>query len=160
MKCKHCGEEITDDSKFCEFCGTSIESTNNKTILQECKVNIQWLLYVAMLFTCMLNYFMMEIQAYEANILATGLIFVQLCIFIPSLVLCLKKKIFPSMLILSLFLLLGNLMILIETSWMVCGGGEAYGYQDPVIALIVIAIAPIILFLYLPYMIYKLKKSN
>ena len=159
MKCKFCGGEIANDSKFCEHCGTSIEHSNNKNIIQNCKVNIQWLLYVAMLFTCMLNYFIMEIQAYEADILAFGLFFVQLCIFIPSLVLCLKKKIFLSMLILSLFLFLGNLMILIETSWMECAGGEVYGYyQDPFVAIIVIVTVPIILFLYLPYMIYKLKK--
>ena len=25
MKCKYCGEEIADDSKFCELCGTKIE---------------------------------------------------------------------------------------------------------------------------------------
>lgn len=25
MKCKHCGEEIPNDSKFCEFCGTQIK---------------------------------------------------------------------------------------------------------------------------------------
>ena len=25
MKCKNCGKEIADDSKFCEFCGTKIE---------------------------------------------------------------------------------------------------------------------------------------
>lgn len=158
MKCPKCNNEIANDSKFCEFCGTSIEHSNNKNIIQNCKVNIQWLLYVAMLFTCMLNYFIMEIQAYEADTLAFGLFFVQLCIFIPSLVLCLKKKIFFSMLILSLFLFLGNLMILIETSWMECAGSEVYDYQNPFVAFIVIVTAPIILFLYLPYMIYKLKK--
>lgn len=26
MKCNHCGEEIANDSKFCEFCGAKIES--------------------------------------------------------------------------------------------------------------------------------------
>ena len=25
MKCKHCGEEIANDSRFCEFCGTKIK---------------------------------------------------------------------------------------------------------------------------------------
>ena len=25
MKCKHCGEEIADDSKFCEFCGKEVK---------------------------------------------------------------------------------------------------------------------------------------
>ena len=27
MKCKHCGEEIADDSQFCEFCGKRVTKT-------------------------------------------------------------------------------------------------------------------------------------
>ena len=30
MKCKHCGEEITNDSVFCEFCGTKVINEENK----------------------------------------------------------------------------------------------------------------------------------
>ncbi|MBO4646152.1 MAG: ribosomal protein L7/L12 [Bacteroidales bacterium] len=29
MKCKHCGEEIPDDSNFCEFCGVKISGITN-----------------------------------------------------------------------------------------------------------------------------------
>ncbi len=33
MKCKHCGEEIANDSQFCEFCGAKLEKeTKKKTI--------------------------------------------------------------------------------------------------------------------------------
>lgn len=31
MKCKHCGKEIANDSKFCEFCGKQL---HNKRILR------------------------------------------------------------------------------------------------------------------------------
>lgn len=30
MKCKHCGEEIANDSVFCEFCGTKVINEENK----------------------------------------------------------------------------------------------------------------------------------
>ena len=30
MKCKRCGEEIANDSKFCEFCGTKSEKKQIK----------------------------------------------------------------------------------------------------------------------------------
>ena len=30
MKCKRCGEEITNDSVFCEFCGTKVASSSKK----------------------------------------------------------------------------------------------------------------------------------
>ena len=30
MKCKHCGEEIANDSVFCEFCGTKVASSSKK----------------------------------------------------------------------------------------------------------------------------------
>lgn len=30
MKCNHCGQEIADDSNFCEFCGTKNEKKQIK----------------------------------------------------------------------------------------------------------------------------------
>lgn len=33
MKCKHCGEEISNDSNFCEFCGTRLIDTYNEALL-------------------------------------------------------------------------------------------------------------------------------
>lgn len=33
MRCKHCGEEITNDSVFCEFCGTRLIDTYNEALL-------------------------------------------------------------------------------------------------------------------------------
>ena len=32
MKCKHCGEEIANDSVFCEFCGTKVNNKTNNEI--------------------------------------------------------------------------------------------------------------------------------
>lgn len=49
MKCSKCGNEIANDSVFCEFCGTKVE--NSKTILvrQNKQVDIRWCLLPAML---------------------------------------------------------------------------------------------------------------
>lgn len=33
MKCKHCGEEIANDSIFCEICGTRLIDTYNEALL-------------------------------------------------------------------------------------------------------------------------------
>ena len=30
MKCKHCSKEIDNDSKFCEFCGTKVETETTR----------------------------------------------------------------------------------------------------------------------------------
>lgn len=32
MKCPKCGKEITEDSLFCEFCGTKIDTVDDQEI--------------------------------------------------------------------------------------------------------------------------------
>lgn len=43
MKCPKCGNEIADDSNFCEFCGTQILKVNSKL------VDIRWCLLLVMI---------------------------------------------------------------------------------------------------------------
>lgn len=35
MYCKHCGKQITEDSKFCQHCGNKIEAETPETIIQK-----------------------------------------------------------------------------------------------------------------------------
>lgn len=41
MFCKHCGKEISEDAKFCQFCGGSLVDETIKTVEQELNVAIK-----------------------------------------------------------------------------------------------------------------------
>ena len=49
MKCPKCGEEIANDSVFCEYCGTEIRNDNANKIDNTKRVDIRWALLSAML---------------------------------------------------------------------------------------------------------------
>lgn len=49
MKCKHCGEEIANDSQFCEYCGKSISANNDKSQQKKLQIIISG---IALLVCC------------------------------------------------------------------------------------------------------------
>lgn len=107
MKCKHCGEEIDNDSKFCEFCGKSTSLPN-----VTCSASlVKWLLYGVMFVLCAANLIVgMAIEG-PSNDDAVYFLwwiipFLSLIICIISLVLTIRKKI-PAMFTIVMFLLFG-----------------------------------------------------
>ena len=48
MKCPKCGQEIANDSAYCEFCGETIKENSSNNQL---RVNIRWVLLPAMILT-------------------------------------------------------------------------------------------------------------
>ena len=161
MKCPKCGKEIANDSNFCEYCGEQMGKS-------EYRVHVKWLLYVAMLFTCILNYFIVEVQTYEAGIVGFCLMIIQLCIFIPASVLCYKKRIAYPVLILALFLLIANVSIFIDASmfdgfihWDDGYKTHAKIYGDAShLSCWFILINPITILLYIAYEYYSLRKCR
>ncbi len=161
MRCSKCGKEIANDSLFCEYCGEQMGKP-------EYKVHVKWLLYVAMLFTCVLNYFIMEVQTYEADIVGFCLMIIQLCVFVPASVLCYKKRIDYPVFILALWLLIANVSIFIDASMFdgyihwddgTKAHADHYGDGSHNSSLFIIT-NPIILLLYLVYELYSSKKCH
>ena len=54
MKCPNCNKEIPNDSKFCEFCRTSLSPINKQTVTCDISL-VKWLLYSMMFVLCALN---------------------------------------------------------------------------------------------------------
>lgn len=158
MKCSICGQEIANDSNYCENCGAQIVKT--MVTNAECKIHVKWLLYVAMLFTCILNYFLFEVQTYEAVMVAFCLLLVQLGIFIPVSFLRYKKRIATIVLVLSIFMLIGNILLfndaLMFESYF---DTQIYGEADHM-SLWLIYINPSLLLLCMMYEFYSYKKTR
>jgi len=161
MKCPKCGNEIADDSMFCEYCGEQIGKS-------EYKVHVKWLLYVAMIFTCILNYFIMEVQTYEAVIVGFCLLIIQLCVFIPASVLFYKKRITYPIFVLALLLFIANVLIFVDASmfdgyihWDDGFKADATIYGDANhLSCGFIWINPITILLYIAYEYYSLRKCR
>ena len=107
MVCKHCGEEIADDSMFCEFCGKNVD--DNKHVLK--KVDIRWCLLPAMI----LSSIIMSLFGGYDDFINWGFWDHVFPFFIPVVVLfvvavfCwLKKTLQPSFMILIFVFLLTN----------------------------------------------------
>lgn len=162
MKCIKCGREITSDSLFCEYCG---EHLGKSPI--ECKVHVKWLLYVAMLFTCILNYYIFDVTYTHELGAALCPLLVQLGIFISVSFLRYKKRITTSMFLLTFFMLLCNILFVVEV--LIFDGypdysnleynyyNYGYYYHD---SYILIFISPLMLFLSMIYDFYSLSKSK
>ena len=54
MRCPNCNKELSNDSHFCEYCGTRLVKNNAESA--ECKVHVRWLLLVAMILISASNY--------------------------------------------------------------------------------------------------------
>lgn len=95
MKCSKCGNEIAEESKFCEFCGT-------KTIKQECKIYVGWILLIGMLFMSLLNFVFWLINDYGTawRLSYNYLIVLQCVILLVGLTMFFLKKIRAPLLVL------------------------------------------------------------
>jgi len=165
MKCPKCGNEIANDSLFCEYCGTRIHKANVSNA--ECKVHVKWLLYVSMLFTCALNCFVFEVPYYHLGGAVIWPLLVQIGIFIFASYLRYKKRIAILMLLLSLFMLIVNILFCIDALTFdgfpdssreeLCYYIYGHYYHDSDILLF---ISPLILLLCMMYEFYSYKKAR
>ena len=99
MKCKYCGEEIADDSMFCEHCGKSLHHINKRDSTCDIRL-VKWLLYGMMFVLCASN-LLVIIHLNISNSMDSGATvrtlwgivpFLSLIVFVISLVLTIKKK--------------------------------------------------------------------
>ena len=105
MKCKHCGEEIANNSRFCEYCG---ESTSLPNVTCSASL-VKWLLYGVMFVLCADNLlFLILLSNVDVFIFSIWWIipFLSLAICFVSMVLTMKKKI-PLLFTIVMFLLFG-----------------------------------------------------
>ena len=95
MKCPKCGKEIAEESKFCEYCGT-------KTIKQECKIYVGWILLTGLLFMSLLNFVFWHINDYGTawSLSYNYLIVLQCVILLVGLTMFFLKKIRAPLLVL------------------------------------------------------------
>ena len=97
MKCPNCGKEIAEESQFCEYCGKKVQPTSG-----ECGIYIGWLLIVALLFVCLINFAFMPVSnasdAWDFSIL---LIILQVVVLFVGLVMAFLKKIRLPLIILT-----------------------------------------------------------
>lgn len=97
MKCPNCGKEIAEESQFCEYCGKKVQPTSG-----ECGIYIGWLLIVALLFVCLINFaFMFVRNASDAWDFSTLLIILQVVVLLVGLVMAFLKKIRLPLIILA-----------------------------------------------------------
>lgn len=103
MKCSKCGNEIANDSLFCEYCGTQIIKDNVK------KVDVRWCLLPAMLIT---TYAMLCPLEMCGRSLYLGwnslLIIIPISLFTYTLYLAYKKKTPKSFVLMMFALLIAN----------------------------------------------------
>lgn len=163
MKCPNCGEEIANESVFCEFCGTQIVKAITSSAC--CKVDVKWLLYVAMLFIYGFNY---SISWTPCNFLSHAVFFpllVQLSIFLFASFLRYKKRIATLVLISSLFMLIVNFLFLYFIGALFDGtlfDDTFDSFVRPIDFFYVrfLHISPLILLLCMMYEFYSYKKAR
>lgn len=105
MICPKCGEEIANDSLFCEYCGTQIIKDKVK------RVDIRWALLPAMLITTYALFELWWLVQLDNNFLwVIGAIpfTLSLLIFIYTLPKAFKKEVPKSFLLMMLMLLIAN----------------------------------------------------
>lgn len=106
MKCPKCGEEIANDSVFCEYCGSQIKKENVK------RVDIRWALLPAMLITTYALFevwWVVQLQDYKL-LWAIGTIpfALSMLIFIYTLQKAFKKEVAKSFLLMVFMLAIAN----------------------------------------------------
>ena len=103
MKCSKCGNEIANDSMFCEYCGTQIKKDNVK------KVDVCWCLLPAMLITTYAMLCPLEIYGRSLYFGWNSLLFIiPISIFIYSLYLAYKRKTPKSFALMMFALFIAN----------------------------------------------------
>ncbi len=112
MKCKCCGEEIADDSKFYEFCG---KKTGQKEYTTK-HVDVRWCLLPAMILsTCLVYMFHYHSIPYRQGYFEHGLVWLipVVILFGLSVYYGLKKAIQPSLILVMTLLFAGNLAMFV-----------------------------------------------
>ena len=113
MKCPKCGKEISNDSQFCEYCGTQLGSAKN--VAGRGTVHVRWFLFVTTLLLCCMNvslfYGMFEKSIFnEYSYFDVSTLWIVpillLLLFIVSLILSIKKKL-KAIYTILVFLILG-----------------------------------------------------
>lgn len=161
MNCQKCGKEIANNSVFCEYCGIQIEKISSSNA--ECKVHVKWFLYLAMLFTCILNPYIFEMTYTCEGGAAICPLLVQLVVFISASLLRYKKRIATLILLLSFFMLLCNILLFVDvitfdgypdnSKLEYCYYWYGYYYHD---SYILIFVSPLMLLLCMIYELYVL----
>lgn len=113
MICSKCGNEIANDSVFCEYCGTQIIKDNVK------KVDIRWCLLLAMIIATIAMGFAAESTwLYKWGLWdhSTALAFIiPLCLFVITYWYSIRKTVLPSFLAVMVVLFVFNCLILYDS---------------------------------------------
>ena len=115
MKCSKCGQEIPDDSMFCEQCGAQVSQKQRK----ECMVSVKWLLLATVLFVSSANFWALEMIWYGAHqgYWALGSWYlipvISFMLFAICMGMVIKKKISWVFMILMFCIFLSNVVIVI-----------------------------------------------
>ena len=103
MKCPKCGNEIANDSLFCEYCGTQIIKDEVK------RIDIRWCLLPAMLITSYAMLCPLEIYGRSLYFGWNSLLFIiPILLFTYTLYLAYKKKTPKSFVLMMFALLIAN----------------------------------------------------
>lgn len=103
MKCSKCGNEIANDSMFCEYCGSQIKEDNAK------KVDVRWSLLPVMLITTYAMLFPLEIYGRSLYYGWNRLLFIiPISLLTYTLYLAYKKKTPKSFVLMMFALFIAN----------------------------------------------------
>lgn len=132
MKCPKCGKEISNDSQFCEYCGTQLEAIQK--VVQGGLVHVRWLLYVATLLLCCMNVLLFykdfvrpafgEYSYFDTSTLWFVPVLL-LAIFVIGFVLSIKKKL-KGIYVFLLFMTFGINMVIPITAEAYKGSSTDY----------------------------------
>ena len=110
MQCPKCGNEIANDSQFCEFCGAQIKKT-----ISDGRVDVRWALLPAMITTAVAMYFSLTVYwLYKWGIPSYSLLPMSLAIVLfGATVWCRIKKVVPTsfVLIMAVGLIVNSCML-------------------------------------------------